>query len=199
MNIHGENCKNICFGVVGVFVSVCVLLYFVSLEFDTKWKRQQTSKHLSLLGQRASVDPKAIDEIIKYLDSDYEFGQMYACTVLREIAPKRQDVLEALISKLEFARPSVQSEAALAIGALGEYSAPAVELLMKKLNPQNRRTAWFSAEALGNIGLPANAAIPALERAKKHSGVENMRDAASRALEKLNKFNHSGDIQLEDN
>ena len=81
----------------------------------------------------------------------------------------------------------MENSAPRALGAIGPAAAPAVPVLIAKLKYDYRDTAWYSADALGEIGEPALVAIPALEIAAQ-SKWEAMERHANAALEKLRKL-----------
>jgi hypothetical protein len=78
----------------------------------------------------------------------------------------------------------VEREAALALGEVAIGRADAVGPLIEKLRDVEDDAAWFSAEALGKIGVPSSPAISALEKASR-SPNDIMADNAARALKDL--------------
>jgi hypothetical protein len=169
-----------------IFGLIAAIAYLFIYKVDSTWRRHRTAHRLSALEVDARYDPNAIDEILRYLDDEtYKFGQVYACGVLRDLTPARKDVIDALIKTLNSGKRGLESEAAKTLGAFGVNASPAIESLVRKLEPPwVDDAAHYSAEALGEIGLPATVAIPALERAAQS---ENpiLRYQALKSLERL--------------
>jgi HEAT repeat protein len=92
-----------------------------------------------------------------------------------------------LIKAINCGDPFREREAPLALAAIGPAAAPAVPALIGKLKEEDYDAAWFSADALGQIGEPALVAIPALEIAAQ-SKWEPMARHAKAALKKLRKL-----------
>lgn len=98
-----------------------------------------------------------------------EKGEEGAAHVLGLIGARAADAVPDLLTVLQ--RPqapaSVRSEAAFALGRIGEPSAAFVPALSAALKDSNRDVRAQAAEALGWIGTPARAATPALVVALK--------------------------------
>ena len=78
------------------------------------------------------------------------------------IAP---EAVPALVKLMEKANPFDQRAGAKALKRFGPHARPALPALRKGLTPSDRDVAWFSADAIRNIGSPAAEALPELTRA----------------------------------
>lgn len=79
------------------------------------------------------------------------------------IAPEAVPALAKLLDKTD---QFDQRAGALALTRFGPHALPALPLLRKRLAPSDHDVAWFSADAIRNIGAPAAAeALPELTRA----------------------------------
>ena len=177
-----------------ICVALAALLVVVGLSAcrkkGTATERRAVAAHLRDLADTYRKDPKnkkPLNDIIDVLHGNWSFAATYACGVLRDLGPLAAPAVPDLIKALNCGDPVVEREAPLALAAIGPAAAPAVPVLIAKLKYDYRDSAWFCADALGEIGEPALVAIPALEIAAQ-SKWELMADSAIAALEKLRKL-----------
>lgn len=78
------------------------------------------------------------------------------------LAPEAVPALAKLLDKTD---QFDQRAGAAALRQFGAHALPAVAVLRKRLTPSDHDVAWFSADAIRNIGSPAAEALPELTRA----------------------------------
>ncbi|MHC4645013.1 MAG: HEAT repeat domain-containing protein [Planctomycetota bacterium] len=140
--------------------------------------RYSIAATLGKLGPEAKA---AVPYLIETLETDGEAPRREAAKALGLIGdPNAVTALEAALSDKE---PPVRRAAAVALGQLGPAAVKAVPSLIKKLqNDKLLRTE--AARALGLIGDVS--ALPAL-KAAQNDGSISVREAASRAIEEIEK------------
>jgi HEAT repeat protein len=160
---------------------------YVRQHIETLGDRRAIADRLRELGanvQKNPNDAQALDELKAVLNGKWSFARTYACTVLKNLGPKAEPLTVDLIGALNCGDMFVEREAARALGTVAVGDPRPVPALIRKLSEDDRDVAWFSAEALGNIGVPAIPAIPALENAAM-SKWDSMAYHAKEALRKL--------------
>ncbi len=102
----------------------------------------------------AEAGVKAVPGLIVALKNEkMAYG---ACLVLREIGPAAKAAVPALVETLQDPRPEIRREAILALAAMDNAAAPAVEPIAAALKDEQTRSA--ATYALGRIGqIPADA------------------------------------------
>lgn len=173
-----------------VVLAFCVIAggVYVRQRIETPGDRRAIAARLRELGDRVEKNPNdthALDEIRTILNGHWSFARTYACTVLRELGTKAKPLTTDLVAALDCGDRFVEREAARALGTVAVGDPQPVPALIRKLSEDGRDSAWFSAEALGNIGTPALPAIPALEKAAM-SKWDSMATSAKKALDTLN-------------
>ncbi|MBX7071704.1 MAG: HEAT repeat domain-containing protein [Pirellulales bacterium] len=165
----------------GVILRQCV---------ETRGDRERVAQRLQKLSAEFENNPTntaPLDEITDVIHGRWSFARTYACTELRRLGQRANVAVPDLISALDCGDRFVEREAARALQTVAIGDPRPVAALTRKLAVDSRDAAWFSAEALGNIGAPALVAIPALEAASQ-SPWECMSYSAREALEKLRRL-----------
>jgi HEAT repeat protein len=182
--------KSCLVSVLAVFGLFAAAIVFLRMQIELPSDREAIADHLQELGaqvRRNPTDRRALDELKEILNRGSSFARTYACGVLRDLGPLATSAIPDLIRALNCGDGYVEREAALALGTVAVGDARPVPALIEKLKQEDDDAAWFSADALGNIGEPALPAIPALERAL-NSKWDLMASSARHALEKLYKI-----------
>jgi len=155
---------------------------------DTSKRRMESAdkiNHLINMYIREPGNRQFVAAISAYARSDYQFERIYAISAIGRIGTaSKDDFVEVLVDGLQSEIQGVEREAAIALGQLGEYASPAVNLLIEKLFSYNEDVGWFSAESLGLIGPSAAKAIPALSQAAI-SGNQIMEENALEAIRRI--------------
>ncbi len=148
-------------------------------EVNRRYREIERIQAIIRLVKQDPTDPTPLRELVNYADrrEDWDRTQMFA--QMRELGPAFQkapqtrkvfdEILLPVIKKgLDDPSGGVRRESALAAGAFGPLSKPAMwELIQAIKKYPNEDTALFSAEALGEIGPEAREAIPAIEEVEK--------------------------------
>jgi len=92
---------------------------------------------------------------------------------------------EEVIRDLESQDRRTRLEAALRLGDIGERAAGAVPALTRALSDPDPAIRFQVVYALGRIGRKAEAAIPALRAIEEKDPSEDVRDAAARAIRRI--------------
>ena len=120
-------------------------------------------------------DKQSLSVLLKQLSHRHRMYRINAAAVLGEAAEGADDVsaaiapeaVPALAKMLDQGSVFDQRVAASSLGRFGKHALPAVPVLKKRLTPSDRDIAWFSADAIRNIGRPAAEALPELTQALK--------------------------------
>ena len=115
-------------------------------------------------------DKQALSVLLKQLTHRSLMYRINAAAVLGEAVEGADNVsaaiapeaVPALVKLLDQGNVFEQRVSASALEQFGEHARPALPVLRKRLTPGDRDIAWFSAEAIGNIGSPAAEAVPDL-------------------------------------
>jgi HEAT repeat protein len=135
----------------------------------------------------------ALAELIGILNGDWRFARCQASYALGELgasaAPAVPDLMRAAICGDDF----VEEASVRALSSIGNAAAPAVDLLIEKIEfalstSSDGLETWHAADGLGNIGEPALKAIPVLKKALAAED-RKLADRASEALMKLDPHN----------
>ena len=118
-------------------------------------------------------DKQALSVLLKQLSHRHRMYRINAAAVLGEAAEGRDDVsaaiapeaVPALAKLLDQGNEFDQRAASNALSRFGKPALPALPVLRRRLTPSDRDVAWFSAEAIRNIGSPAAEALPELTAA----------------------------------
>ena len=103
-----------------------------------------------------------------------------ACRALGQIGPAAEPAIPAL-SEMAFIPDTEYSEA---VDTLQKIGAPAVPVLVEVLDRGNSSVKWQAVKALGDMGEPARAALPALRKLAIQR-ITLVSDAAKKAIKKL--------------
>jgi HEAT repeat protein len=103
-----------------------------------------------------------------------------AVVTLEKLGPAAEPAVGAL--KEAALRPENPNSAAP--DALGKIGAPAVPALIEILERGDRSCKWSAADALAEMGEPARAALPALQKVANHPD-DIVQNAAKKAIQKL--------------
>jgi HEAT repeat protein len=117
-------------------------------------------------------DKQSLSVLVKQLTHRNRLYRSNAAAVLGEAAPNvgaaiAPEAVPALAKLLAEGDIFNQRAAASALRRFGEHARPALPVLRKRLTPSDSDVAWYSAEAIGNIGSPAAEAVPDLTLALK--------------------------------
>jgi HEAT repeat protein len=178
---------------ISIIAFVVVLGITVRMNIETRGDRIAVAEKLQSLKKEFLANPSnlaPLNEMVSYLNGNWSFARTYAVCTIGEIGPLAQPVVKDLIAALNCGDLFVEREAARSLGEVAVGMSEPVPYLIDKMQRPYRDSAWFSAQALGEIGEPALVAIPALEEAS-HSHVEVMAYRAEEALKKLKKIKES--------
>jgi len=144
--------------------------------------RRKAAEELARLGPTAKV--AALDLARACADADREVRE-WVVAALEEIGPPPVADLNDLVELLPTGPPDVSYWAATLLGRLGAEGARAVPPLISTLEGNSdiivrQRAAW----ALGKIGRPASAGLPALKAAVA-SGQPRLAKLAEEAIKKI--------------
>jgi HEAT repeat protein len=189
------------FGIgLGVLLAVLVIgIMFVREKFETQGDRTRITLRLHELRATFEADPedeRPLKEIVSVLRGDWSFARTGACVALGDLGPIAAAAIPDLIDALDSGDGYVEREAARALLTVAQNDPRPVPALTRKLQSAYDDAAWFSAEALGNIGRPAVSAIPALEIAAM-SRDPALAESASAALAKLRPLAQGEESQSE--
>ena len=117
-------------------------------------------------------DKQSLSVLVRQLSHRNRVYRSNAAAVLGEVAPDAgaaiaPEAVPGLAKLLEEGDNYNQRAAASALARFGKYALPALPVLRKRLTPSDRDVAWFSADAIRNIGSPAADAVPELTQALK--------------------------------
>jgi HEAT repeat protein len=113
-------------------------------------------------------DKDALAEVVDMLKSDSSIvARANAASALGTVAEQHAAVIKdvavpALIDALDRDTIGVKDSAARSLVKFGRFAKDAIPVLRKSLTPSDTSVAWFSAEALGNMGHGAREAVPDL-------------------------------------
>ena len=113
-------------------------------------------------------DKAALAEIVDMLRSDSSIvARANAASALGTVAEQHAGAIKdvavpSLIDALDRDTIGVKDSAARSLAKFGRFAKDAIPVLRKNLTPSDTSVAWFSAEALGNIGDEAGEAVPDL-------------------------------------
>jgi HEAT repeat protein len=159
-----------------VVAIACLLLSVAScdqseqaIEMNIKQLREASDKL-----EKNPADKAALALLVNQLSDRRDIYRVNAAAVLGETArrvagPISAEAVPALSSLLERGDNFDKKAAASALAKFGPYAKDAWPVLRKNLFPVDRDIAWYSAEALGNIGEPAAAALPDLMKALREN------------------------------
>lgn len=172
--------------VIGGLAVLLAIGAYLQMTADTGEKRTEMSHHIWALKaklERNSHDEAAMSELRAILRSNWPFAKVKTCVVLEELGPKATPFIDDLIRELDSKDHAVQREAAMALGTVAVGTDRAVMPLVKQLS-SNWDVSTFSARSLGQIGIHAKDAIPALEVAA-NGDREWMKEPARKSLEAI--------------
>lgn len=159
-----------------VVVIACLLLSIAgcdqseqAIEMNINQLREASAKLEKNPGDRA-----ALAVLVNQLSDRRGIYRVNAAAVLGETAKSvhgsiSAEAVPALSSLLDRGDDYDKRAAASALAKFGPHAKDAWPILRKNLFPADRDVAWYSAEALGNIGEPAAAALPDLVRALREN------------------------------
>jgi HEAT repeat protein len=185
---------------------VCVIaaaIFFTGGCGDTRENRQQISQHTKDLAAKVKAAPDSVEgkaamtELIKILNGNWGFARSQVCYAIRDVelgslaVPAVPDLMRAASGDDRF----VEEAAVRALGSIGPAAAPAVDLLMDKVEmgisgKSTKGVVWYAARALGDIGEPAIKAIPLLERASRVK-FDFLAEDATKSLENLQRLKNN--------
>lgn len=144
-------------------MSTAVSTLIAALSAPNAEQRAQAAEQLAQLGPDAQ--PAAVALVLACGDEAEEVRQ-WASSALEGLGPPESSDIGQLVSLIEAKSPDVGFWAATLLGRLKADATPAVDALARAVTGNNnlavrQRAAW----ALGEIGSPAKAALPALQRA----------------------------------
>ena len=125
-----------------------------------------------------AVGPVAVPQIVAMLRDPSPLGRQWAARTLTGFAPDAVDAIPALTAALEDRAADVVWDAAFALAAFHERSAPAARALGRLLGHDDSLVRTTAADALGAIGPLAGDAMPALILALRDSDAVVCRAAA---------------------
>lgn len=161
------------------------------------WKVSQQSKEalpvlLTALKEKSPPPSPPRGGIVRLDDS--MLVRWKAARVLADMGPAAKEAVPALRTAAGDRSPEVRVEAALALWKVDRQADAAVEALIGVLETADASLSQFplsaahskAAEYLGEIGPPAQKALPVLQRVRADlSRSSNVREAAARAVEKI--------------
>ena len=161
-----------------IIVVVACLLLSVAGCHESEQAIEMNITQLREARARLVKNPKdkaALSLILDQLNDRRGLYRVNAAAVLAETVEEMDgaaisaEAVPALIRLLERPEDDEKRAAAFALAKFGPSAKDAAPALRKNLFPSNRDVAWFSAEALGNIGEPAAEALPDLMRALREN------------------------------
>ena len=166
-------------------ISLLAAVVLVATGCEASRRKAVTSKIRELVSQ-AKENPadSTIKQISSYMKAGDSFTRTYAAASLVELGPLARPVVSDLIVALDSGDPYLEREAARALAAIGPDASEAVPALRAKAMLVDRDVGWFSAEALGDIGLPAVVALEDLRKAEQRAAPHG-RDSYTKAIKKL--------------
>lgn len=158
--------------VLGILLVVGISLGFMMCAVSDG-AVEENIKHLRTAADNLRKNPQDKQSLSVLLNQLSHRNRLYrsnAAAVLGEaaadvgpqIAPEAVPALAKLLDEGDIYN---QRAAASALIRFKEHARAALPALRKRLSPSDTDVAWFSAEAIGNIGSPAAEAVPDLTRA----------------------------------
>ncbi len=191
-------------GLICIVVSVGATVFAGGC--DTADSRQEVSRHVKALVAKIKARPNsdegktALKELLEILNGKWRFARYQVCYAIRDgdLGALATDAIPDLIRAAHDEDPFVEEAAIQALGSLGPVAAPAVKVLIGKVEigvtgKSKGSAPWYAARALGDIGEPAVAAIPILRQASE-ARVEFLPEEAKKALLKLEQFENKQHI-----
>ena len=161
--------------------------YLTAFPPDTIWRRKDVSRRIDAIVLNSKAHPdnsQHAKQLLEIANGDYSFAASRAAGALGKIGPAANPVLKDMAKLLESPDPNVRREVALAFSRLGPLSSPVLEELEAMVENSTSDSAWFSAEAIGKIGIPAKRSLPLLRR-RLGTGVAQFDDSLRRAISAL--------------
>ncbi|MGE3808002.1 MAG: HEAT repeat domain-containing protein [Gemmataceae bacterium] len=128
------------------------------LKSPDPYQRIKALRAIERMGPSAKAAVPVLIEMVH--DQAFRF---WACVALGSIGPEAKEAIPTLL-KYYPAEGFRDAGASIALEGIG---APAVPVLLKKLNDVDREVRWSTISSLGRIGPPAKPAIPQLKKAFK--------------------------------
>src|SRR5215203_2673571 len=159
----------------GMSIVVVIACLLLSVAACDQWEQavEMNINQLREASAKLAKNPKdkaALKLLLDQLNDRRGLYRVNAAAVLGEIAmrvggPISAEAVPALSSLLDRGDDYDKRAAASALAKFGPHARDAWPTLRKNILPADRDVAWYSAEALGNIGEPAAAAVPDLMKA----------------------------------
>jgi len=149
-------------GEIGLRAAPAVAVILEVLEND-KPNSYIAARALAKIGMK--TEP-AVDALAKALNHTNKLTRASAANALGNIGPEARNAVPALRAAARDNDSEVRLDAAYALWKI-ENASDAIEVLIPLLDSDDPRVGLRTIEALGEIGPPAKAALPALERVRK--------------------------------
>lgn len=143
---------------------------------------------LSGLMAKAGIEA-GLDKVVASYESDRAANNEWFCQTLEKSRFPAAKIMPVLIREIgagvKSADPWPLARLCIEAGRYGADGAPAVPALMEALKHEGEGARRYAAQALGNIGKPAAAALPALRSLAADDPEGRVREWASEAVKKI--------------
>jgi HEAT repeat protein len=136
----------------------------VALTDEDEGVRAEAVRAMLQAGPQPATE---VGALVDSLHSDLDLVRFHAAVALEDLGPASRPAVPDLVhTSLWDDDPAVRVGAAMAIWKIdAERKGPVViDVLMKALDDPNEMICWMAADSLGQIGVAAQQAIPALRR-----------------------------------
>ncbi|MES2793127.1 MAG: HEAT repeat domain-containing protein [Planctomycetota bacterium] len=142
----------------------------------------QIVKDLNLSRHSARFAVPGLRKIFPTVEGDLQLEIVEIFCGLGELA---KEAIPEIAGQLTKHDPDQRAHAANALGCMREYAQAHVPTLIKLLDDNNYNVQIYAISALGHIGYPAKVAIPTLEKLLATTNSDDLKEAASRAVNRL--------------
>jgi HEAT repeat protein len=134
--------------------------------------------------KRNANDKEALSELVTTIKGNWSFGRVHAAIGLGNAGPNAMPAIQDLIQAMGSDDGTLRREAVVAVGKVSKGSPVGVDPLIKMLDHPSL-SPYFTAQALAEIGAPAEKAIEPLRQLAERSTDSTDIRAANSAIEEI--------------